>query len=44
MHIIKFADVKIGKYLNINDNPCKIIDVKTSTPGKHGSAKKGSLE
>ena len=32
-------ELKIGRYLNIDDEPCKIISMTTSKPGKHGSAK-----
>ena len=32
-------ELKVGRYLNIDDEPCKIISMTTSKPGKHGSAK-----
>ena len=32
-------ELKVGRYLNIDDEPCKIISISTSKPGKHGSAK-----
>ncbi|MDR0778148.1 MAG: translation initiation factor IF-5A [Methanomassiliicoccaceae archaeon] len=32
-------ELKIGRYLNIDGEPCKIISMTTSKPGKHGSAK-----
>ena len=32
-------DVKIGRYMLIDGVPCKVIDIETSSPGKHGSAK-----
>jgi len=32
-------ELKIGRYLNIDGEPCKIISMSTSKPGKHGSAK-----
>jgi len=32
-------ELKIGRYLNIDDEPCKITSMSTSKPGKHGSAK-----
>lgn len=32
-------DLKEGKYVIIDDHPCKIIKLQTSKPGKHGSAK-----
>lgn len=33
------GQLKIGRYVNIDDSPCKIISITTSKPGKHGSAK-----
>lgn len=32
-------DVKVGRYILIDDVPCKVVDIETSSPGKHGSAK-----
>ena len=32
-------ELKEGRYINIDDEPCKIIKITTSKPGKHGSAK-----
>ena len=31
--------LKPGKYVVIDDEPCKVLSVSTSKPGKHGSAK-----
>ncbi|MHC1635767.1 MAG: translation initiation factor IF-5A [Candidatus Methanospirareceae archaeon] len=31
--------LKEGKYVIIDDEPCVIVDITTSKPGKHGSAK-----
>jgi translation initiation factor 5A len=31
--------LKVGRYLIINDEPCKILSITTSKPGKHGEAK-----
>ena len=31
--------LKEGRYMNIDDEPCKIISISTSKPGKHGEAK-----
>ncbi len=28
-----------GRYIMIDGHPCKIINIQTSSPGKHGSAK-----
>jgi translation initiation factor 5A len=30
---------KEGRYMNIDDDPCKIVSISTSKPGKHGEAK-----
>lgn len=35
----EIRELKIGRYVNIDDSPCKIISISTSKPGKHGSAK-----
>lgn len=32
-------ELKPGKYVLIDDIPCKVVDVESSKPGKHGSAK-----
>ncbi|MEM3372993.1 MAG: translation initiation factor IF-5A [Candidatus Anstonellales archaeon] len=32
-------DLKVGKYVLIDNVPCRIVDIETSKPGKHGSAK-----
>ncbi len=32
-------DVKIGRFIVIDGIPCKVVDIETSSPGKHGSAK-----
>ncbi|MGB2826229.1 MAG: translation initiation factor IF-5A, partial [Thermoplasmata archaeon] len=31
--------LKEGRYMNIDDEPCKISSISTSKPGKHGEAK-----
>lgn len=31
--------LKEGRYINIDDEPCKIMSISTSKPGKHGEAK-----
>jgi len=39
---IQFAsakDIKVGRFLLIDGVPCKVVDIETSSPGKHGSAK-----
>ena len=35
----EIRELKVGRYLNIEEEPCKIISMTTSKPGKHGSAK-----
>jgi translation initiation factor 5A len=32
-------ELKVGRYLLIDGIPCKVVDIETSSPGKHGSAK-----
>ena len=32
-------DLKIGKYVIIEDIPCKVVGMDKSKPGKHGAAK-----
>ena len=32
-------DLKEGKYVIIDDIPCRIVSIDTSKPGKHGAAK-----
>ena len=31
--------VKVGRFIVIDDIPCKVVDMTTSKPGKHGAAK-----
>lgn len=32
-------DLKIGKYVIIDDIPCRVVEIESSKPGKHGAAK-----
>jgi len=32
-------DLKVGKYVVIDDEPCRVVGVESSAPGKHGAAK-----
>ncbi|MCK4717221.1 MAG: translation initiation factor IF-5A [Thermoplasmata archaeon] len=32
-------ELKVNRYVVIDDEPCKIKDISTSKPGKHGEAK-----
>jgi translation initiation factor 5A len=36
---ISMKDVKVGRFILIDDIPCRVVDIETSSPGKHGSAK-----
>ncbi len=33
------GDLKIGKYVIIEDVPCRVVSMDKSKPGKHGAAK-----
>jgi translation initiation factor 5A len=35
----EIGKLKEGRYVVIDDEPCKILSISTSKPGKHGSAK-----
>lgn len=37
--LISMKDVKVGRYIIIDGVPCRVVDIETSSPGKHGSAK-----
>jgi translation initiation factor 5A len=32
-------ELKIGRYVLIDDIPCRVVEIESSKPGKHGSAK-----
>lgn len=32
-------ELRVGKYVLIDDIPCKVVNIESSKPGKHGSAK-----
>ncbi|MCL5106244.1 MAG: translation initiation factor IF-5A [Candidatus Marsarchaeota archaeon] len=32
-------ELRIGRYIMVDDIPCKVVEIETSSPGKHGSAK-----
>ncbi len=36
---VEVRELKEGKYVLIDDEPCTIVGISTSKPGKHGSAK-----
>ncbi len=33
------GDLKVGSYVLIDNEPCQVVDIEHSKPGKHGSAK-----
>eukprot|EP01132_Coremiostelium_polycephalum_P010787 gene10787-13208_t len=35
----KASQLREGGYVNVNNNPCKIVDITTSKNGKHGGCK-----
>ncbi len=36
---MEVGKLKVGQYIVIDDEPCRIIELEKSKPGKHGSAK-----
>jgi translation initiation factor 5A len=32
-------ELKVGKYVLVDDIPCRVVNIESSKPGKHGSAK-----
>jgi translation initiation factor 5A len=36
---VDLGDLRIGSYVMVDDEPCRITDYTKSKPGKHGSAK-----
>ena len=37
--ITRVGDLKVGNYVIVDDEPCEIVSIQKSKPGKHGSAK-----
>ena len=35
----RVGDLRVGSYAIVDDEPCQIVDITKSKPGKHGSAK-----
>jgi translation initiation factor 5A len=35
----RVGELKVGSYAIVDDEPCQIVDIQKSKPGKHGSAK-----
>jgi translation initiation factor 5A len=36
---VEVRTLKVNRYMIIDDEPCKIMSISTSKPGKHGEAK-----
>ncbi|MGC8710661.1 MAG: translation initiation factor IF-5A [Candidatus Micrarchaeia archaeon] len=36
---VSVKEIKEGRFILIDNIPCKVVDIETSAPGKHGSAK-----
>ena len=36
---VSMKEIRPGRFILIDGIPCKVVDVETSAPGKHGSAK-----
>jgi len=36
---VELGSVKVGSYVMVDNEPCRIVDYTKSNPGKHGSAK-----
>ncbi|MEM3606666.1 MAG: translation initiation factor IF-5A, partial [Candidatus Bathyarchaeia archaeon] len=36
---VEVGSLKVGQYVIIDGEPCKIVEFEKSKPGKHGSAK-----
>lgn len=37
--VVEVRELKEGRYMIVDDEPCKILSITTSKPGKHGAAK-----
>ena len=37
--IVEVRELKVGRYVLIDEEPCKIVSISTSKPGKHGESK-----
>ena len=37
--VAEVRTLKVGGYIIVDDEPCKILSITTSKPGKHGEAK-----
>ncbi len=36
---VEAGSIKVGSYIVIDNEPCKVVEISISKPGKHGSAK-----
>ena len=36
---VDLGDIKEGSFVVVDDEPCRVVEVEKSKPGKHGSAK-----
>lgn len=36
---VSMKEIKTGRFILIDGIPCKVVEIETSAPGKHGSAK-----
>ncbi|MEM3109379.1 MAG: translation initiation factor IF-5A, partial [Candidatus Bathyarchaeia archaeon] len=34
---VEIGSLKLGQYIMIDDEPCKIVEYEKSKPGKHGA-------
>jgi len=39
VNYVQMRELKVGRYVVIDGEPCKIVEIDTSAPGKHGAAK-----
>ena len=37
--ISEVRELRVNRYIIVDDEPCKIVNISTSKPGKHGEAK-----
>lgn len=37
--VVSMKEIKIGRFILIDDIPCKVMEINVSSPGKHGSSK-----
>lgn len=36
---LSMKEIRVGRFILIDGVPCKVVEIETSAPGKHGSAK-----